>query len=100
MPDAKTLMRRLMDVDDNRHLAKHFYPIVARSLAGTHQDGLSFVRVLLLAIADYSEGMQAREAQILSIGRFQFIIGLLVEDQAAIKDEAMSYLEFLIRQGL
>lgn len=100
MPDAEELMRRLMGVDDNRHLVENFYPIVARSLANKRQDGVGVVRVLLLAIADYSDGAQAREEQILRIGRFNLIKAMLVEGQAAIKADAMRYLESLIRLGL
>ena len=80
--DKEEMLHRLKKVNDDEHIQKNLFPILLRN-AGTQIVPRGVVIMLMLAIHDYTEGMPAAVAALISVQVPAFIDALIPDPKAA-----------------
>jgi hypothetical protein len=71
IPEAEELARRLMEINDDAHLVRHFYPLLL-PLAGQKRTGAGLFAALTLAVTDYTTG-QSSMVTVMNLRMHQFL---------------------------
>ena len=82
LPNREEMLARLIKVSDNSHLQERFYPILLK-VAGQERVPQGIVKMLALAIHDYTEGMPPMIANLMYMQAPGFIDALVTDPEAA-----------------
>ena len=90
LPSKEEMLQRLLKVDDSYHMQERFYPLLTRH-GGEQRVAMGVVMMLQLSIHDYTQGMPAMMASLVSM-RMNDLIDALCPD-AEIATEAKTFYE-------